>query len=69
MTNLDYITKKAVSPFLKGIIDYLIATKLQHNEDERIERMMSALNIFIGVDPLRFENTLFALIAGANRFI
>lgn len=56
--------EKAVSPFLKGLIDYLIATKLQHNEDERIERMMSALNIFIGVDPIRFDNTLFALITG-----
>jgi hypothetical protein len=58
--------QSAVSPFLKGLIGYILATKYDHNNPERIDLMISSLEVFAGVDPIRFESVVTNLVSGST---
>ncbi|MDP6870467.1 MAG: hypothetical protein QGI21_06830 [Candidatus Poseidoniaceae archaeon] len=54
----------AIDSFLKATVDYILASKLQPTDPERIELFFNSLHIFRDKDPIRWQSGLQALVAG-----
>ena len=52
------------SKFLNGLINYFIGASLELGHNERIPRLLKAMDIFYGADTLRFEGCLKVLVGG-----